>query len=139
MSHHQNRMRWKHSTHHQSTTGLYMDKTILVTKILLIFVFTTSICDAETLHGRVYDTRAGKLGSHMLVVLNTTPARTTYTDVEGFYYFKNLEPGAYLVRLYKNTNLDNYFLKQSNNMKSGIWARGVRDRSRSTRSSSSLS
>jgi hypothetical protein len=54
---------------------------------------------AASVYGKVYDTLRGEMYQGANIEINTKPPRMTTTDKDGQYWFKNLKPGAYLVRI----------------------------------------
>lgn len=68
--------------------------------VFLLLALSTTAVQAATLHGRVFETRDGTVGSDIRVILGTSPPRETRTDSYGFYRFDDVKPGGYLVRLF---------------------------------------
>lgn len=54
---------------------------------------------AAKLYGRVYDTLRGEIYKKARIVLESVPPRETVTDNQGQYWFKEIAPGAYLIRI----------------------------------------
>ncbi|AGY56496.1 carboxypeptidase-like regulatory domain-containing protein [Gloeobacter kilaueensis] len=54
---------------------------------------------AETVYGRVFETLQGSVFTGAKVILLSNPPQQTTTDGQGQYWFRDVKPGAYLVRL----------------------------------------
>ena len=55
--------------------------------------------DAADIYGRVYDTLRGKTYPEAQVRIATDPARETQSDGQAQFWFKDVAPGVYLVRI----------------------------------------
>ncbi|CAL1241601.1 carboxypeptidase-like regulatory domain-containing protein [Candidatus Methylocalor cossyra] len=54
---------------------------------------------AAAIYGKVYDTLRGRLYPRTRLILGTQPPRETTTDDAAQYWFRDVAPGAYLIRI----------------------------------------
>lgn len=72
---------------------------VFVRSILLSCLIFAGTADAADVYGRVYDTLRGKIYPGVRVWIATEPARETLSDEEAQFWFRDIEPGVYLVRI----------------------------------------
>ena len=66
---------------------------------LVVGLLCAGEAQAANLYGRVYDTLRGEIYGKTKIVLGSSPPRETVTDDRGQYWFKDVAPGAYLIRI----------------------------------------
>lgn len=70
-----------------------------VKTLLLSLILLTNTGEAASIYGRVFDTLDGEIFKDARIVLMTTPAKETTTDARGQYWFRDIKPGPYLVKI----------------------------------------
>jgi Carboxypeptidase regulatory-like domain len=76
-------------------------------QIILLWLCTVSMlllptparAGNPTLFGRVYETMKAKVYAGTRVTLGSVPLKETITDENGNFWFRDVAPGAYLVRI----------------------------------------
>jgi len=71
-------------------------RSILLPVLILSF---GSAADAEDIYGRVYDTLRGKTYPGARIQIDTKPVRETISDEQAQFWFRDVRPGVYLVRI----------------------------------------
>lgn len=67
---------------------------------LAVLTCLSQSAQAETIYGRVFDTLKGKILPNTRLVLGSNPNQETTSDSTGSYWFRNVKPGPYLVRIF---------------------------------------
>lgn len=67
----------------------------LACTLLLLF----GSADAADIYGRVYDTLRARIYPGVRVMIGTEPARETLCDEAAQFWFRDVSPGVYLVRI----------------------------------------
>ncbi len=74
----------------------------VIINLCLAGLFATGTAQAANIYGRVYDTLKGQIYRNVRIELGTQPPRQTTTDELGQYWFRGVEPGAYLIRILRS-------------------------------------
>jgi Carboxypeptidase regulatory-like domain len=67
---------------------------------LALTVLVALPAHAEAIYGKVYDTLKGKIYPNTRVVLGSDPQREVITEQDGSFWFRDVKPGAYIVRIF---------------------------------------
>jgi hypothetical protein len=71
----------------------------IVGNLVLTGLLTSATAQAADVYGRVYDTLKGEIYKNARIELDARPPMHTTTDGFGQYWFRGIEPGAYLIRI----------------------------------------